>query len=152
MWWRNKWRTMLWTHTLTALHPKMPSKWPKNYKKSRRGKKSLSASEKYWRVTRKMWEISITNSPHNTWLKELPSSLDGKQENGINHRTANIHKLRMAGMDQGQVEGMGGKKTSMMRKISIKDTGRYTSAINSQISWPRFSGLVHPKAAAAQGS
>lgn len=44
-------------------------------------------------VTRKIWEISIPNSPHNTWLKGASSSLHGKQGNGITSRTLNIHKL-----------------------------------------------------------
>lgn len=38
-----------------------------------------------------------------------------------------------------------------MRKMSMNDTGKYTSASNSQISLPRFSGLVHAKSAASTG-
>lgn len=32
-----------------------------------------------------------------------------------------------------------------MRKRSSNDIGSYTSATDSQMSWPRFSVLVHPK-------
>ena len=68
------------------------------------GKKSLSAPEKYGRVTRKMRGISITNSSHNTCLTEVASSLQDKHRNGIISRTPNIHNFRTAGAEQREVE------------------------------------------------
>lgn len=56
----------------------------------------------------------------------------------------------MAGVEQGEVEREK-KEISTMRKLSMNDTGKYTSASNSQISLPRFSVLVHAKSAARTG-
>lgn len=61
--------------------------------------------------TRKIWKgnqknsKNFYNSPDNIRLKEVPSRLHGKQENGVASRTSCIHKLQLAWGSRGTLEG-----------------------------------------------